>query len=80
VFALHALDDPVPAGGVVELRTGAADPPRGAGALIGPDGRAVRWTHISSARFAAACPTACRSSDRRRANHVHATTDKEGLS
>jgi hypothetical protein len=67
-------------GGVVELRTGAAVPPRGAGALIGPDGRAVRWTHIGSARFAAACPTACRSGDRPRANHVHAATDKEGPS
>jgi hypothetical protein len=40
----------------------------------------VRWTHIGSARFAAACPTACRSGDRRRANHVHAAADKEGPS
>ena len=40
----------------------------------------VRLTHIGSARFAAACPTACRSGDRRQANHVHAAADKEGPS
>ncbi len=65
--ALHAHDNPVPAG---VGRAAPGRPPRGSGALIGPDGPAVRLTHIGSARFAAACPTACQSGDRRQANQV----------
>jgi hypothetical protein len=65
--------------GAVKLRPGAAVPPRGAGALIGPDGRVVRC-ELDAHRccsFRGGVPNCLWERYRRRANHVHAAAGKK---